>query len=150
MSTEIAKYKDKDFWIHNGIAELWFDVLSKIVLKDTQIEWLQAYKKNIDDMLECRYFTGLVQFDFDINSTEKEGTFRSLIIEVDYYLKQQMILSEDKKVLRLKIDQDQEEYRIRTDMLIPELQRLNDLFFNPAAITVSGQQCAGSEGWFDP
>lgn len=150
MSTEIAIYKDKSFWIHNGIAELWFEVLSEIVLRETQIEWLQAYKKEIDDMRKYRYFTGLVQFDSTIDSIEKESMFRKLVIEVDYYLKKQMILSEDKEVLRLTIDKEQEEHRIPTDILVPELQRLNDLFFDPAAITVNEQQCAGSDGWFDP
>ena len=51
MSTEIAIYKDKSFWIHDFVAEAWFAVLSKVILRDTSVSWLQEYKKEIDDML---------------------------------------------------------------------------------------------------
>ena len=86
MSTEIAIYKDKSFWIHNFVAETWFAVLSKIILHGTQVPWLQEYKKEIDDMLDCRWLTSLVRFDSYINTSKKEEQFKSLVSEVNEYL----------------------------------------------------------------
>lgn len=141
MSTEIAIYKDKSFWIHNFVAETWFAVLSKIILPSTQILWLQEYKKEIDDTLDCRWLTGLVQFDSDINTSEKEEYFKCLILEVNKYLKNR--ISENKSKDNFIICIDNEEYVVVEKFFVPEMQRLSDFFFDPEAITVNGQQSAG-------
>lgn len=148
MSTEISIYKGKSFWIHNFVAEAWFAVLSKIVLQDTQVLWLQEYKKEIDDMLDCRWLTGLLQFDSDINTYEKEHLFKSLILEVNEYLQNR--ISENKGEDNFVIFIDNEEYVVAEKFLVPEMQRLSDLFFDPDAITANEYQCAGWNEWFHP
>ena len=148
MSTEIVIYKDKSFWIHDFVAETWFAVLSKVILRDTSVPWLQEYKKEIDDMLGCRWLTGLVRFDSDIDTSEKEQLFKSLILEVNEYLKNR--ISENKEKNNFVILLDSKEYVVVEEFLVPEVKRLTDLFFNPSAITANGYQCAGWDNWFHP
>jgi|GEM_PF-6723609 len=148
MSTEIVIYKDKSFWIHDFVAETWFAVLSKVILRDTPVLWLQEYKKEIGDMLGCRWLTGLLQFDSDIDTPEKEQIFKSLILEVNEYL--QSRISENKGKKNFVILLDSKEYVVVEEFLVPEVKRLTDLFFNPSAITENGYQCAGWNNWFHP
>lgn len=148
MSTEIAIYKDKSFWIHDFVAEAWFAVLSKVILRDTSVPWLQEYKKDIDNMLDCRWLTGLLQFDSDIDTPEKEHLFKSLILEVNEYL--QSKISENKGKNNFVILLDSKEYVVAEKFLAPEMQRLLDLFFNPSTITANEYQCAGWDNWFHP
>lgn len=148
MSTEIAIYKDKSFWIHDFVAEAWFAVLSRVILRDTSVSWLQKYKKDIDDMLDCRWLTGLVQFDSDIDTPEKEHLFKNLILEVNEYLQNRV--SENKGEDNFVILLENKGYVVAEEFLVPEVKRLTDLFFNPSAITASGYQCAGWDNWFHP
>lgn len=141
MSTSLLKFKQKGFWIHNAVAEVWLCFLVRAVRSETHApSWLQGMAEEIELALEANWIDGVISnvFDTNVESKERLELFSRLLIPMNAE-----ILAKASEHQTVSIDK----FGASSAFLIPEILMVDTLFFRPEEITEPWKVFTLRDGW---
>lgn len=141
MPTSLLKFKQKGFWIHNAVAEVWLCFLARAVRSETHIPaWLQRMAEEIELALDAGWIDGVTSsvFDAHLESTERVDFFLPLLSSV-----KEEILAKACEQQTVSIDK----FEASSVFLIPEILMVDMLFSRPEEISEPWKVFTLQDGW---
>jgi hypothetical protein len=141
MSTSLLKFKQKGFWIHNAVAEVWFCFLVRAVRSEASAPpWLQGMAEELELALKANWIDGVTSSVFDsyLDSTEKVELVLPLLSST-----REKILAEASEQQTVSIDR----FDASSVFLIPEILMMDTLFSRPEEISEPWKVFTLRDGW---
>jgi hypothetical protein len=135
------KFKQKAFWIHNAVAEVWFCLLVVALRSEANSPaWLYAMTEELEQALEADWIDGVTSsiFDTHLVSTDRVKLFlpRARSTTEELLLK----ASENRSVSIGR-------FNASSSFLIPEMQMVNTLLFRPEEVSEPWKVFTLRDGW---
>jgi hypothetical protein len=140
MSTSLVGYADKRFWMHNAVAEVWFSVFAKqVVRRRTTERWLIAFAGEAQNALDARWIDGIATGGFDQYVGEEQRTlFLGVLAAVNKEL-----LDQAAQASVVEVDG----FAATSEFLVAELSMLENVFLRPQRVPMPPNVFSPAGGW---
>ncbi len=139
MSTSLFKFRGRAFWIHDGVAEIWFSAFAdEIRLNFNDVDWLCEISSKIEEALSHAWITAVVDiFDEYANSTDF-ATLKSIVLAVNARLAS---LADSDELVKVN------SFQATRSFVLPEIEMLSFIFVSPEKVIAPPCVFSLDEGW---
>lgn len=141
MSTSFARFSGKGFWMHNAVAELWLKAMIEVAESKINTEaWLAEFKCDVEDALSANWIDGIMSSSFDkyLDKSSRLSFFIEMMADANEIL---IGLAESSDVVEI------DGCSAHRDFLIPEIEKLMDLFVCKERISSPPEVFIKNVGW---
>ena len=141
MATSIVGFRERKFWIHNAVAEVWFSSFAEHVALRTRPEsWLLSLRKDVTEALMARWIDGVTMTTFDsyLIDDARIAVFSTVLLAVNQHLS-----AEADRASTVCVG----EFCASRDFLRPEISMLANLFLSPDQVLAPPHVFVRDKGW---
>ncbi|MDM0039165.1 hypothetical protein QTH89_22205 [Variovorax sp. J22G21] len=141
MPSSLMTFRGKSFWMHNAVAEVWFAAFTREVVGEKGApEWIQSMLDDVAPALEHGWVDGIVMSAFDehLTSNQRLEAFLPRMARTNSYLRSAAVLGDVVVVGR---------FCVSKEFLLPQIERLEDLFLRPQVLSEPWEIFTAPAGW---
>ncbi|WP_343642564.1 hypothetical protein [Roseateles sp.] len=139
MSTSLFRFGGRAFWIHGGVAEIWFSAFAdEVQLNFDDVVWLGEISSKIEEALRHAWVTAVVDIFDEYANLINFSTLKSIVVAVNARL---VLLAEADEVVKAN------SFQAARSFLLPEIEMLSFIFFSPEKVAAPPRVFTLDEGW---
>jgi len=139
MSTSLFRFGGRAFWIHDGVAEIWFSAFAdEIRLNFADVAWLGEISSKIEETLRHAWVAAVVDIFDEYANSINSSTLKSIVIAVNTRL---VLLAESDEVVKVN------SFQAARSFVLPEIEMLSFIFFSPEKVVAPPYVFTVDEGW---
>ena len=141
LPSSLMTFRGKSFWIHNSVAEVWFAAFMREVASEAGTsEWNQSMLDDLAPALEHGWVDGILMgaFDKHLTSDQRLEAFLPRMARTNSYLRSAAVPGDVVVVGR---------FCASKDYLLPQIERLQDLFLRPQVLSEPWEIFTVPGGW---